>query len=64
MCQWPGLQVYDLQSSLANISAKESSPGALQPSAGTSALEESLRTVKYHAAALAEAAAALETVKL
>lgn len=56
-----------MQSAVANVPAKArqaGSLGALLLSAGTASLEENLRAVKHHAAALAEAAAALESVKL
>lgn len=57
----------DLQSAVANLPAivkQAGSSGALQSSAGTATLEVSLRAVKHHAAALAEAAAALESLEL
>ena len=56
-----------MQSAVANAPAKArqaGSLGALLSSAGTASLEESLKAVKHHAAAPAEAAAALERVKL
>ena len=64
---WPGLQVCDLQSAVASSAAtarQAGSSGALQSAAGTAILEGSLRAVKHHAAALAEAAAALESLEL
>ena len=60
-------QVCDLQSSVPSIPVKAKHAGfsgGLQSPAATVSLEESLRAVKHHAAALAEAAAALESVKL
>lgn len=65
--QWPGLQVRDLQSAAASFPAtarQAGSSGALQSAAGNATLQGSLRAVKHHAAALAEAAVALESLKL